>query len=524
MTGDDARGSPGPVALPHRVWAAARSWWGRGWGAGALVALAAALVFARSLGFDFVSLDDPAYGPENPWLHAPPLDFLRWAFTNVDVAHWFPLTWLTLRLDQEEGGGAAWAFHLQNVVWHAANAALVYSLALRLQRRRGRGDQHPGAAVRQVGAAVVAALLFALHPLRVESVAWVTERKDVLYGFCSLAATHAWWSFREATLVGARRRAWAGSLVMLALALMSKPAAVAVPAAWVLLDRWAQAGDDAPRPLGPMVPHLLLAAAAAGWTLLAAEPLVAAETPPLAVRLLVAAHAPAAYAWLTLWPHDLRPLYGYPEGDAFTAWRVGTAAIGVVASAAAVAGWRRAPGAAAAWLAWLVLLSPTSGLVQLGPQEMADRFTYLAAVPVALAAGGGVLAAARARAWAWPAVAAPLLALGLASWAQQDCWRDGLAMWDRVLRYESGKGLAWRGRAIELARRGRTAEALADLDRAIEIATPKPGAPLEGMYLTRAILLGVLGRGEEAQAALRTVSALRAGAAPPAAARGGAPP
>jgi hypothetical protein len=465
------------------------------------VSFATALLYARVVGFDFVTLDDPAYGPSNPKLGAPLGEFISWAFTNADVDLWSPMTWLSLRVDLALSGGQPWSFHLQNALWHAVNAGLVFALALRFLRLRpGKPGAAEPATPTLVGASAAAALLFSLHPLRVESVAWVTERKDVLLGLLSLLATHAWCTSREVQDPASSRRARRASILLLAMAIMSKPTAVAVPFAWVLLDLWPydRRGDGLGARLARVAPHLLLAATGAAVALTVAAGTVVGQRPPLAVRLLVAAHCPAAYAKLTLWPTGLHALYPFPDVQPFTLWRIAAAGASVAVTVAALQLRRRAPGFSAAWLAWLVLLAPSSGLVQIGGQELADRFTYLPAIPAALLAGGGLVALLRSRPrWIAPAtvaVAGVLVLLSSATWSQQEHWRNGMAVWDRLIRYEQRSGRIWAGRALELSLNGRFEEALGDIDRAIAIAETKPYAPIDQLRLLRAGILAGLGR------------------------------
>lgn len=472
--------------------------------AGAIVFAATALLFARTIRFGFVSWDDGRYVYENTHLASASFaDLVRWALTDTPVGLWVPMTLLTLGVDYVISGGAPWSFHLTNTVLHAANAVLVFALALRLLRRA------EGTGRRELAVAIGAALLFALHPLRVESVAWVTERKDVLCGFFSLLATHAYVSYARSVNHRSHRGAYAASVIFLVLALVSKPAAVAVPVAWLALDAFPlRRLDGAPgRRIAEKAPHLAAALAMAVVTSSVSQGVVTPQGVPFALRLLMVAGAPLSSVRLMVWPAGLRPMYSHAFGaDAFAFGRVTAAAVALAVTGAALLRWRRPGPLGAAWVAFVVLLAPSTGVVvaQIGAQEIADRFTYLPAVPLSLLAGAAVHEAMRRK----PIIAAAavagsmvvVIALAALSFRQMEHWVDGFAMWDRVLRYERGLGVAWNGRSIEYEQRGNFPAALADLERAIQIAEERPWSPLATLYRRRAGLLDVLGHPDLAEA------------------------
>ena len=352
-----------------------------------LLAAVVAALFAPAADFPFVEWDDPLYVSRNPQvlagLTAPGL---AWALTTRHTGNWHPLAWLSHMLDVELFGPGPRGPHLVNIGLHAGATLLVLLLFWRLEPRRPwRG--------------VVAATIFGLHPLRVESVAWVAERKDVLCTLFSLLAVLAY--------LGWRRRP--GPLRYLAVtaavgaALAAKPMAVALPLLFLVLDRWPLArfaGERAPREawraLVEKLPWLALAAGTAAVTMTAqgeSGAVAAGEGLALPIRLANAALAVTRYVELTLRPEGLSALYPHPwlPGGTLPSAAVLAVALAAVAVSTLLAvRSRRGDAVATGWLWFLVAVSPTLGLVQAGPQAMADRYTYLPHVGLLLALVWGV--------------------------------------------------------------------------------------------------------------------------------------
>src|SRR5579883_3044632 len=335
----------------------------REWVAAGLLAGISLAVFARALDCGFVNYDDMEYVTRNR-------DVLRgltpggvgWAFTTCYNSNWHPLTWLSLELDASlwhlpDGGPDPTGFHLTNVLVHAANVALVF-FALRALT----GAFWRSAAV---------ALLFAVHPLRVESVAWVSERKDVLSTFFGLLAL---WAYAAYVAAPSRRRylAVAGPF---ALSLLSKPMLVTLPCLLLVLDWWPLGRlrpGDWRRRVVEKVPLFALVVASSAVTYLAQskQRAVASTTMfPPSVRLENALVGYAAYLFKTVWPADLAAYYPHPiydtrSGGGLTAETVGLAAVVLVALTAGAAALRRkAPYLLAGWLWFLGTLVPVIGLV-----------------------------------------------------------------------------------------------------------------------------------------------------------------
>jgi tetratricopeptide (TPR) repeat protein len=426
----------------------------------ALAALTAA-VFSRTAGWGFVNFDDPVYAESNRHvLTGLAAANARWAFTTFDAANWHPLTWLSLQADAALFGVRPWSFHRTNVLLHAANAALVF-LALRALT---------GAFWRSA----VVALLFAVHPLRVESVAWVSERKDVLSACFGLLALWAYAGYARSPSAG-RYLAVAGAL---ALSLLAKPMLVTLPCLLLVLDWWPLRRAGSRRRLAAeKLPLLALCAASCVVTLVAQDrggAVRSLEAVPVTGRLVTALVAYATYPAMALWPVGLAPYYPYPA-DGWPAVRVAVSVLAVAGlTALAVGQRRRRPYLLAAWLWYLGTLVPVIGLVQVGNQAYADRYTYFPLIGVVLAA---VWAAAdwtpapRAR-WSGVTVAGLALVLGVLTWRQSEIWRDGLALWEHTLAVTGPNALAESnyGKVLEDRVPGRAKEAMRHFARAVEIS------------------------------------------------------
>jgi hypothetical protein len=415
-------------------------------------------VYGRVAGYPFVDLDDQVYVFGNPNVSGGlSAGGVAWAFTTFWGANWHPLAWLSHMLDVSLFGMRAGGHHVVSVLIHASNAALLFAL---LRRTTG--------SVRESG---LVAILFAIHPLHVESVAWISERKDVLCAFFFLLALIAYARYRE------RPGPWRYGLVawLYALALMAKPMAVTLPFVLLLLDRWPLRAGFSRALLLEKAPLFLMSAAASVVTLLAqasGEAVASASHLPPAARFLNAAHAYAGYLQKAFWPSGLSVFYPLPRftGDAAKAL-VPALALAAV-TAAAIACLRRRPWLAVGWFWFLGMLVPVIGLVQVGMQGMADRYFYLPSIGlfVAVAWGGGELAERlKVRG---PALAAivlvPLALLAASAWHQVGSWSDSATLYRRAAEAVPGNWFAHKYLATEAARHGRREEALGHLARVLE--------------------------------------------------------
>jgi tetratricopeptide (TPR) repeat protein len=426
---------------------------GRLLAAAVIVGLLAALPFLPGVASrTFITMDDDVYVTANARVRAGlGLAGGRYALTTFDGGNWHPLTWISHLADISLFGLDARGHHLTSILIHALAAA---ALCVALYRLTGA-----------LGRSAAVASLFGVHPLHVESVAWVAERKDVLSGLFFALALLAYARFA--------RRPGPGRLavvaVALALGLAAKPMLVTVPAVLLLLDFWplgrAPRGAAWTRLLAEKLPLVVLSAGSAALTVLAQRGIGAVT--PLEVytpgmRLGNALVSYAAYLGATFWPAGLAVYYPHPMG------RLPLAQVAAAALALAAVSWfawsgrRRRPYLPAGWLWYLGTLVPVIGLVQVGGQARADRYTYLPLIGVFLMLAWWlpatrVLRDPRARAGA--AAAVVLLLSGL-SVVQVSFWRDSETLFRRALAATSNNWMIHNNLAGVLVARGRPDEAI----------------------------------------------------------------
>ena len=453
------------------------------WGA-LVVAFLVVLLYLPALGNGFVNWDDDIYVYANPQVRSiAPSSLLR-AFTRIHASsgNWHPLTMVSHAVDYAMWGLRPWGHHLTSILLHGCNAALVVLLAVRLLQARGCALSKQG----MLAAGVVAGLLFGLHPLHVESVAWVSERKDLLAALFYLLGVLSYLRYagRAAGAVGPWKDGrYLTTLLCFVLSLLSKPMALSFPFVlliidWYPLDRL----KNLRRILVEKIPFFVVDLGLATVTVLAQR--ASGAFRPLAEvslgsRVLVATKAAALYLAKTLLPTGLLPFYSYPARVSLWSWEFG---VPVVVMTAAILGClvavKKHRVFAAVLACYGVVLLPVLGIVQIGPQAMADRYTYLPSVALValLGAGCGVLWNRHAVAAFWWkkafAVTAALLLLGLLSWQsvrQIGVWRNSGTLWSRVIHYEPWNTEAYNNRASYYYDQGEYEKALADYDWALRV-------------------------------------------------------
>jgi tetratricopeptide (TPR) repeat protein len=434
----------------------------------ALVAGVTLVCFAPALPGGFLNWDDDVNLTANPRYRGLGWSHLGWMLTTFHAGHWHPLTWLTLAVDHAVWGMNPFGYHLTNVLLHATSAALFTVVVGTLLATRV-----PGLA--PTVPALLGGLFFAIHPLRVESVAWLSERRDVLSGVFYLTTLLAYLRM-HATRGAAARGVWyAASIVACLLSLLSKAWAVTLPVVLLVLDAYplGRFGSDVParRRLAVLLeklPYALLALPAAVLAGRAARPLTSTlEEHGVLARLAQAAYGLVFYLWKTLAPWPLAPLYALDPPLDLASPRWAACAVAVLGiSAALVVRRRRWPWALAAWSCYAVIVSPVLGFVQMGPQLAADRYTYLACLPWAV-----LLAAAVVPPDARRRVAAALVVggLGLLTFRQAHVWQSSLALWDHAVRVDPDHAIAHLNRGWARQASGDLDGAIADFSRAIEL-------------------------------------------------------
>lgn len=444
-----------------------------------LIVAVVAYAFWPSLHNGFVQWDDPLNITENPHFRGLGWEHLEWMFTSLDMGPYIPLTWISLALDYRVWGLNPVGYHLTSILFHAGNAVLVYVIAKRLLGIGwGRqADTSPGIRF----GALAAALFFGVHPLRVESVAWVTERRDVLCGFFFLAAVLL--HLESSRLSGSEARslrvaAWISYL----LSLLAKAASVPLPLLLVVLDAYLAKKrqpelrflslDSLRRSLADKLPYFALAIPFAAVALLGQARHSIMASPGafgLLDRIAVAGYGIVFYVGKTVWSRDLSPLYDLPLSlDPFEPRFVASASIVIVATASALWLVERWPALLAAWAWYVIALLPTSGVLQTGFQIAADRYTYIPCLSWAVLGGA---ACVRADDWLRRrgpgprcslavGVAGLVGALVLSTRAQTLVWRDSLSLWKHVVELQPDSMTGHNNLGAALAQQGRIDEAI----------------------------------------------------------------
>lgn len=444
----------------------------------AIITFAAFLPVLRA---GFVAWDDDKNFTDNPMYRGLGPHQLHWMWTTFHMGHYVPLSWMTLGLDYEVWGMNPAGYHLSNLLLHTATAIVVYFLVRRLldeQTLIGVGLESSTSQSRPAPflAAAFAALFFAVHPLRVESVAWVTERRDVLSGFFYFASLLAYLRSRDE----GHHAAWyAGALALFLAALLSKATAMSLPGLILLLEiyplrniggsaGWTSASARAV--YARLAPFAGLSAAAAALSIVALHP---PNQLGLAQKIAVSAYSLMFYTWKTVVPTGLSPLYEMPHRVDPLARRYVAGYLFVIAAVAAA--WlarRRWPAVTVAMAAFALIILPMLGVVQNGPQIAADRYTYHAAPALAVLAVLGLAAAARMVSGGAAAAVGGLaiVALSALTWTQSGVWHDSNSLWSRVLAVDSSSAIAHSAMANVAYGENRIDEGIAHSRRAIELA------------------------------------------------------
>ncbi|MFT3830624.1 MAG: tetratricopeptide repeat protein [Opitutaceae bacterium] len=440
---------------------------------GALLFCVAFGAFLPALRNDFVTYDDPAYVIENPhvstglsWAN------FRWAWTSFEHSNWHPLTWLSHQLDCALFGLAPWGHHLTNILLHAASALLLFVVLQRATARLWRS--------------LVVAALFSLHPLRVESVAWIAERKDVLSTLLGLLALWAYVAYAQRAHA-ARPRAWSPyglSLLAFAASLTAKPMLVTLPCALLLLDLWpldrwhGGALRSVARLVFEKLPFFALAAVSCVLTSkaqAAGGAMQAIENFSLPVRAANALVAYSLYLGKLVWPSGLAVLYPNFGEMPPPAHIAGAALLLVALSTAALVAWRAGrPWALVGWLWFLGTLVPVIGLVQVGGQTMADRYSYFPSIGALLVlvwvAAETSLRLPRRTIVLGAVALAAVLACGVLTARQVARWRNSVTLFQHTLAVTRDNWMAHFNLFLAYRRSPETAElARVEYARTLEI-------------------------------------------------------
>jgi hypothetical protein len=484
----------------------------------ASLALLTFIVYLPALRNEFVNWDDGPYVFANPHIRSMDGNFFKWAFLEFHIMNWHPLTWISHALDYALWGLNPLGHHLTSIILHGINTFLVVLLVIRLLEAVHDSRFTPHNSPFTFIAAGVTGLLFGLHPVHVESVAWVAERKDLLCALFFLMSILAYAKYVGSQESGVRGQGAEGrsegsgdrgqgsgsnikeksgqnkfftnknyllALGFFILALMSKPMAVTLPVVLLILDWqpfnrvrslkafWAVCVEK--------LPFAVLSLISSGLTVLAQRSggaLELMEIVPLSTRLLVAMHSLIAYLGKMLWPLDLIPFYPYPrtvsllspEYLAVIALVIGITITGIVTAKKKQKVWL------SVWFYYLVTLAPVIGIIQVGGQAMADRYTYLPSLGPFLLMGLGA-------AWVWGKIETSwkrglivtsafmvFLSLSFITFQQIGRWKNDVDLWNYVIEQEGHNVLfAYFKRGQAFAIRGQYEKAIEDYNTVISL-------------------------------------------------------
>jgi tetratricopeptide (TPR) repeat protein len=432
--------------------------------------------------FDFVDIDDPTYVPYNQHVMSGLTgSSLKWSFTSTDDANWIPLTRLSLMADQQlygpnedvpPGQVIAGPYHWTNVLIHAASAVLLFGILKWLTTL-----SWPSA---------FAAFLFALHPQHVESVAWVTERKDVLSAWFWMLTI---WSYAAYAKRRNRLGYWRTMLLYL-LGFMAKSMVVTLPAVFLLLDLWPLGRLSFPRRQGgeslwglirEKWPFFMVAAGMSAITVAvqhAGGAVRTFEEVPLPLRLENAVVSAAVYIWKTIWPSGLAVFYPIPA--AHLAWQIVAAAAALLGlTVLAIGTIRTRPYLAAGWFWYLITVLPVIGFVQVGAQLRADRYNYLPSIGLSLMLAWSGAEMLRRRPKLRPAAAGVCVAVCLAfaatTWRQISYWQNSRTLYEHAIAATGRNALAHARLGKYWEKQGRVKDAISEYRLSLEISPRAAG-------------------------------------------------
>ena len=434
--------------------------------------------FSHVTNNDFVAYDDDVYVTENPHVQQGlSADGVKWAFTTFRASNWHPITWLSLMADAQLYKLNPSGYHLTNLIIHLINTLLLFLLLAKLTNSVWKG--------------CFAAALFAIHPLHVESVAWISERKDVLSTFFWFAAL---WTYSDYVKTRSLSR-YIFTLVLFALGLMSKPMLVTLPITLLILDWWplnrVRTAGDWKQLVVEKLPMFAMSAASAVITVIAQQKGGAVNTLDqlnIGVRAANAAWSYAAYIVKMVLPYKLAIPYPHPKATLPT-WQVAAAITAIAAiSIIALSQSRKRPYLAAGWLWYLITIAPVIGLVQVGCQAMADRYTYVPLIGVFVMLAYVIKAPNTkiTRISAAAASAAAIILLAIISHDQVEVWQNSQTLFNHSIECTRGNYIAHNNLGAVLADEGRLEEAVKHYKAALAIEPNYAAANVNlGVWLNR---------------------------------------
>jgi tetratricopeptide (TPR) repeat protein len=412
--------------------------------------------------YDFVNLDDVRYVTENSHIQSGITpDGILWAFSTTHAEFWHPLTWLSLMFDYQLYGLNAGGYHLTNLILHILSTLLLFWLFCRMT----------GA----VWKSAFVAALFALHPMHVESVAWISERKDVLSAFFWMLTLCLYVYYTEKPFI----RRYLLVVFSFVCALMSKPIVVTLPVIMILLDYWPLKRFESKKnnlilwQLKEKIPFFVLSAIFSIITLLAQyNPSIERLAFPLTSRIANAPVSFVTYLGKTFWPHDLAVFY--PFSDQLPIWQVlGATLLIIVISSAVIVMVKRLPYLFVGWIWYAITISPVIGIIQVGDFAMADRYHYLPSIGIAVMLAWGIPSLIQSedirKKILFPAAIAFLTVMSILTWQQCRYWENTIELFKHTLQVTKDNDLAHNNIAYALAEKGKIKEAIDHYSKAISL-------------------------------------------------------
>ncbi len=456
-------------------------------------------VYSRVLRNDFINLDDNNYVVENQHVNSGvTLENIKWAFTTNHTGYWHPVTWLSLMLDSQLFGVKPWGYHLTNLLLHIANVLILFSV---LKAMTG-----------EVWRSIFVATVFALHPLNVESVAWIAERKNVLSTMLWLLTMISYVQY-----VRKNSNGWyVVTLVFFVTGLMSKPMVVTLPFTLLLLDYWPLERLKSLRDwkifgrlAAEKVPFFVLSMIVGIITFLGQKSsgaITGVSKLSVGMRADNAVVSYAKYISKSVWPTKLGILY--PLDMRIGEWEVLAAGTVLALITIAVVLLWRSKFLAVGWFWYVGTLVPVIGIVQIGSQGMADRYTYVPLIGLFIMAAWG--AGEILNRWAKGKIIAAVLAvlilggLGYGSWKQLGYWRDGITISKHTIDVTKDNGMMYYNLGCSLNKLGRNQEAMDAFREVIRIAPGNANA-----HCNLGITYAKMGRYEEATAEFKEAIKIR---------------
>lgn len=452
------------------------------WASALFVAGMTFIVYLPALQNGFVYWDDDVYVYNNPNIQSLGFNFLKWSFSAIVAVLWHPLTMISLALDYSMWGLNPFGYHLTNNLFHSLNTAVVFILVIQLIECRGVGKGNEFA----LTSAFVTSLLFGIHPLHVESVAWVSERKDVLCAFFFLLTIFFYIRYASTAIKMRALIYYALCLSVYILALMSKPMAVTLPMVLLILDLYPlerfssqEKVKNKSKVMLEKVPFFIASLAVSLIAVYAHQSggaLRTIEEAPLLSRLAVAMHSFLFYLVKMGIPYQLAPFYPYPKyNEIFTLAYIGSGILFAVITFFCLQMFKRNRVFIATWFYYIVTLLPVVGVIQVGGHAAADRYTYLPSLGPFLLAGMGIGAILGVLSTWRNKIVGMIVLIALASFfaertfKQIAIWHDSITLWTHELTLYPNVPVAYNNRGNAHNDTGNRQAAIDDYTKAIEV-------------------------------------------------------